>query len=258
MKKKSFVVITILLILVILGLCAFIAYDKNLFDIKNKKNNQEKAATETNLNDQNKIYKPYVVDLINDRIDQKVYQNGVDITNTLEERENPGVELVLPKINIDSKGAESINDKIAEEYKEQINTIKNKVDKQEVTIGPYRVTADYSYTVKNNVIFIIINHSWVNYRAGGSSIYKGYYYDIESGRELNINEVLSKLGFAENDVMKEINELYPNEGFTNAIFNETVIYPFTNEFRLYLNVMGIECPLYTECGVVRISAHDKN
>ena len=58
--------------------------------------------------------------------------------------------------------------------------------------------------------------------------------------------------------MKKINELYPNEGFTNNIFNEAVIYPFTNEVRIYLNVMGVECPSYTECGVVRISAHDKN
>jgi len=37
MKKKSFIVIVILLIAIILGLCAYIAYDKNLFGIKGEK-----------------------------------------------------------------------------------------------------------------------------------------------------------------------------------------------------------------------------
>ena len=37
MKKKSFIVIVILLIAIILGLCVFIAYDKNLFGIKGEK-----------------------------------------------------------------------------------------------------------------------------------------------------------------------------------------------------------------------------
>ena len=37
MKKKSFIVIVILLIAIIIGLCVFIAYDKNLFGIKGEK-----------------------------------------------------------------------------------------------------------------------------------------------------------------------------------------------------------------------------
>ena len=52
MKKKSFIVIVILLVAIILGLCVFIAYDKNLFGIKgdNKKessNTVEKDNTST-------------------------------------------------------------------------------------------------------------------------------------------------------------------------------------------------------------------
>ena len=37
MKKKSFIVIVILLVAIIIGLCVFIAYDKNLFGIKGEK-----------------------------------------------------------------------------------------------------------------------------------------------------------------------------------------------------------------------------
>ena len=39
MKKKSFIVIVIFLILIILGLCAYIAYDKEVFGNKEKKEN---------------------------------------------------------------------------------------------------------------------------------------------------------------------------------------------------------------------------
>ena len=54
MNKKSFIVIVILLIAIILGLCVFIAYDKNLFGIKGEskieKNNVAEKKEEDNTN----------------------------------------------------------------------------------------------------------------------------------------------------------------------------------------------------------------
>ena len=63
MKKKSFVVIVIFLILIILGLCAFIVYDKGLFGNKEKVTNntvekskkEENVTSEKNANDKNVI-----------------------------------------------------------------------------------------------------------------------------------------------------------------------------------------------------------
>ena len=52
MKKKSFIVIVILLIAIILGLCVFIAYDKNLFGIKGEK--KESSNTVEKKEDTNK------------------------------------------------------------------------------------------------------------------------------------------------------------------------------------------------------------
>ena len=65
MKKKSFIVIVILLIAIILGLCAFIAYDKNLFGIKGEKkessnvveNNSDNSSSKSvDLNAENKLF----------------------------------------------------------------------------------------------------------------------------------------------------------------------------------------------------------
>lgn len=44
MKKKSFIVIVILLVAIIIGLCVFIAYDKNLFGIKGEKKESSNAV----------------------------------------------------------------------------------------------------------------------------------------------------------------------------------------------------------------------
>lgn len=47
MNKKSFTVIVILLIMIIAGLCAFIAYDKDIFNVRNKntsKNNKNETV----------------------------------------------------------------------------------------------------------------------------------------------------------------------------------------------------------------------
>ena len=51
MKKKSFIVIVIILIAIILGLCVFIAYDKNLFGIKGEK--KKSSNTEEKKEDSN-------------------------------------------------------------------------------------------------------------------------------------------------------------------------------------------------------------
>ena len=58
MKKKSFVVIVIFLILIILGLCAFIVYDKDLLNLKgnNTSVKKEKNAEEKNTEEKTESY----------------------------------------------------------------------------------------------------------------------------------------------------------------------------------------------------------
>lgn len=68
MKKKSFVVIVILLIAIILGLCVFIAYDKNLFGIKGetkkKSNNIVEKKDDTNTTKEVEINSELVQNLV--------------------------------------------------------------------------------------------------------------------------------------------------------------------------------------------------
>ena len=66
MKKKSFVVIVILLITIILGLCAYIAYDKGLFDSKKESKKETKTA-------ENKDNSKKEVDINSDLVKNLVY-----------------------------------------------------------------------------------------------------------------------------------------------------------------------------------------
>ena len=59
MKKKSFIVIVILLIAIILGLCAYIAYDKNLFGIKGEKKESNTVDKKEDTNTTKDITDPY-------------------------------------------------------------------------------------------------------------------------------------------------------------------------------------------------------
>ena len=68
MKKKSFIVIVILLVAIILGLCVFIAYDKNLFGIKGEK--KESSNTVEKKDDTNKAKE---IDINSDLIKNLVY-----------------------------------------------------------------------------------------------------------------------------------------------------------------------------------------
>ena len=81
MKKKSFVVITILLILVILGLCAFIAYDKNMFNIKGETDKQKEKIEEKNKEKESDD-ETKAIDINSDIVKNLIYPNmSADVTN---------------------------------------------------------------------------------------------------------------------------------------------------------------------------------
>ena len=75
MKKKSFIVIVILLIAIILGLCAYIAYDKNLFGIKGEKkeSNTVEKKDDTNTTKEVDINSDLVKNLGYPKSNSKMY-----------------------------------------------------------------------------------------------------------------------------------------------------------------------------------------
>lgn len=76
MKKKSFIVIVILLIAIILGLCVFIAYDKNLFGIKGeskKESNTVEKKDDANTTKEIDVNSDLVKNLVYPKSNSKTY-----------------------------------------------------------------------------------------------------------------------------------------------------------------------------------------
>ena len=95
-------------------------------------------------------------------------------------------KVVIPEITIDSSVAQSINSKIAEEYTKYLE------DGQNICKGPCSVSVNYDSIVYDDILYLIIRTNVGAYRAGGSSKYDVYYYDINNDKELSVQDIISK------------------------------------------------------------------
>lgn len=217
------ILIAILLIIVIILITIIILVSTGKLNLASSKPSKE-CITEPVDNNTNQ---PYVIDLINDGIKQEWTYEGVtaeDKKNILQDAQ-PGIKLTLPKINIDSVGAKSINSKIEEAYKEMINQIKNNVTEQtgkKVTIQ----NTNYNYSIRNNIIYILISNDYGVINGSGSSYYNAYYYDIEADKELTVQEALVKLDISEEYLKNKLNNLENLDSlYKNDLFSNIVVHP---------------------------------
>ncbi|MBQ3430866.1 hypothetical protein IJG20_02055 [Candidatus Saccharibacteria bacterium] len=94
----------------------------------------------------------------------------------------------IPKINLDTEGANQINQKISDTYSgyasEDSNNWKCK--------GPCSVSVTYDTLERDNILYLIIGTRVQSYRATGYTNIGAYYYDISSEKELGINDLEDK------------------------------------------------------------------
>lgn len=195
MKKNVFIVISII---IILGMGGYLVYDKILGkeEVKTKKEIKEKVAEPTDTNE-NTTSDVYVVDGYH-----KVISGSFDETYEPSEEERK-LELMyyvkLPKLTINSNNAEHLNEKILNDF--------SPMEKDKKTFkGVGSTHIDYTYYIKDNIIFIIITDEHSNNRGSGWTKYYGYYYDITNDEELSLEGVYKKLGFNINEINMEIEQ----------------------------------------------------
>ncbi len=95
-------------------------------------------------------------------------------------------KIVLPKIIITSEAAQSINNKIIDQYSKYLE------DEQTFNKGPFSITTDYDSVVRDDILYLVISYVMNSYRATGSSGFDVYYYDIKNNTELSVQEVAKK------------------------------------------------------------------
>lgn len=95
-------------------------------------------------------------------------------------------KIVLPKIIITSEAAQSINNKIVDQYSKYLE------DEQTFNKGPFSVTTDYDSVVRDDILYLVISYTMNSYRATSSRGFDVYYYDIKNNTELSVQEVAKK------------------------------------------------------------------
>ena len=179
MKKN---IIILILIIIILCLCGFFVIDK----INNNKNKEQidNSANEGNNQQDNQ-------DGITEYIGQ-AYSNIKEFNWPTEELpkestdpDSVTIKINLPKILLNSEATKSINDKIYNDYNNEISSLESNT----VQIPPSDIDISYEYTIKDNILFILIKKDITTYRSSGSTSYNVYYYDITNDKELSVDDI---------------------------------------------------------------------
>lgn len=191
MKKNVFIII---LVIIVLGMGGYLVYDKVLSkdEVKKEKTETKEEIVEENKEETSDVY---VLDGYNfassGTFDEK-YQPDEN-----EKKMELMCNIKLPKITINSDNAKKFNDKIMSEQNPN-----NGCQKNFKGVGSSHI--DYSYYVKDNIIFILITAQIVNHRGSGYNKHIGYYYDIANDKELSLDDIYKKYGITLDDVNKRI------------------------------------------------------
>lgn len=116
----------------------------------------------------------------------------------------------VPKILIETEVTKSINDKIYEQYSKYIEDVKNN-GKSYIT---YEIDIDYTYKVKNEILFLMIDENINSSKTTSNKEYKVYYYDLKNDKELTTLDICDLFGIELNSLddatAKEIYAVMPN------------------------------------------------
>ena len=119
-------------------------------------------------------------------------------------------KVVVPKILMETEVTSKINDEIYNSYSKYIEDVKNN-GKSYMT---YEIDIDYTYKIKNDILFILIKQNINSSKLTSSEEYKIYYYDIKNDKELNTEDICALFNITNSNVddlsIKDIYAVIPN------------------------------------------------
>ncbi len=105
----------------------------------------------------------------------------------------------IPNFNIVDESLESLNNKINTEYKQQVNEILNSKGSNMI------YSVEYRAYIENQVLFLIIRSNLKQGNNAQQLMVKSYKYDLESKKQINLEEMITKLGYDKQDLQERIN-----------------------------------------------------
>lgn len=228
MKK---VILGILIGVILSGIGVGVYYYFFMDKEDKKVDNQAKKEVTEETKDESQEYNKYVTSQF----------NGTLVTEFPEGKTETDPDVVLkradiPKLLIESEAAQALNGKMYNLYEPIIKMIKtNDVEGQMLYSD---VNIDYDFSVKDNIVFIKINY-YNNSSRGGSNIeYHGFYYDLESDKELTSEEIANKY----NITVDKINSSLSQAGYDKTVSSlSNTMFPSNSQIKVVL-VGNIDTP----------------
>lgn len=162
---------------------------------------EEPDNTETNI----EVTTDIVVDAVN-------YSR--EIVSVLEGMDYSGYShtIHIPKINLSSKNAQSLNEKIYNDHIVPYQALLNYTEKQMV----YQV--NYTYKVYENVVGIIVEFTSGPQAACAETKRSYYYYDIRNDKEISLDEYIGELGYTTKElesILKTMEDISGYEAYSD-------------------------------------------
>lgn len=173
----------------------------NLFGISKitKRSEEEEATLRVNFET---IFDNNVLDDENYKV-QKIYKDKeivyTDYTKE-EQKEKYDINVNLPYINIKNDAVENFNNEIKNSFQGKAEEILNKQEKNII------YTVKYKATIDNNKLSLIIYSDLKQETSAQRIIIQTFNYDLESNKELTLEDILNNYEIKKNDVQDKINK----------------------------------------------------
>lgn len=116
----------------------------------------------------------------------------------------------VPEILLETEVTKELNQKIYNNYSKYIDDVKNN-GKSYIT---YEVDIDYTYKVKNEILFILVEQNINSSKMASEQTINLYYYDIKNDKELTLEDVCKLFEITSNVIedksLKDIYAIMPN------------------------------------------------
>lgn len=156
--------------------------------------NEFKALFSNNFSDSNydasKVKKLYN--------DKEIVYNAASLK---EKKDEYDIDVNIPLINIDNELINKYNENTQKVFADQVN----QAMKNEDTTEPIICSISYTSYINNNVLSVAIMENYKNGKLPQRLIVQTYNYNLDTGEEVTINDVMTARGVDSTSVNKKIN-----------------------------------------------------
>ncbi len=203
-SKKDIIIYTIVIVVCVVALTLIITMQflgEGIFSKKKIHTATEEEQSMLRTQFDNMFVNQFIGEIQN--VSKKQEDKNIVFTNYQNQDsigKNYTLDVNIPEINIENEVINEINDKISKKYKQQVGQIMNTNGNQTI------YSVEYVSYVENNILFLIIRSNLKKGNSAQQTSIDTYNYDLESKKQINLEEMIEKLQYNQTEVQNKIIE----------------------------------------------------